>query len=239
MRCVLVVVVLGASSCDPVCGSDPSARLFARVLDFESSLPLSDVELTLDVCPDISATSDVLGGAALRMEKDRLYVPMVRRDGYMTMMTGEQRVFADFDGGGPMFSNNVAELFPHVTESSPGIVVLTAIRDDALPEDSACRSKQGITFSVVDHPEAIITYYRNAETPELDESLTETSALGAAHIGGLSATTSFGDRVQLVGEKEGCEMSFDSYPHTGRYALADGVLTAAGVFVPPIPPPLR
>jgi hypothetical protein len=97
-----------------------------------------------------------------------------------------------------------------------------------------------------DAPYARVTAHMLAfpsnETPEggvasLDEALTSTSKTGAAEIGGLAATESADDRVALRAEKAGCDVSFASYPHTGRYALANGVLTGAAAFMPPIDAP--
>lgn len=237
---VAALIVVAAAACaNAECGHDPFQRVTARMVEFPAGAPVGGVELSVDVCPDVTVTSHFLGGVAVRMQRDMLYVPQARADGFVPLMTGEQRLLTDFDGGAPLFPVELAERFPHLSETSPAMVVITSVRADVLDDHDPCASKDGITFSVVDHPEAVVSYYGEGDLPEIDPTLTRTSKSGAAEIGGLAKTTSFGDRVVLRAEKEGCEIGFESYPHTGRYALADGVLTAAAAFVPPIPFPLR
>ena len=64
----------------------------------------------------------------------------------------------------------------------------------------------------------------------------ESESTGVAEIAGLEATAG-GSLIELSAQKPGCEVSFASHPHTGKYVVEPGVLTVAGAFVPPISPP--
>jgi hypothetical protein len=90
--------------------------------------------------------------------------------------------------------------------------------------------------ALVDHPEAMVTYYDGTAVPEPDPSLTATGPIGSAEIAGLAATVE-GEWIELTAVKTGCDASFVSDPHTGRHRLENGVLTVAGAFVPPTSTP--
>lgn len=131
------------------CGEPPYVDPSGTTLAYPEGLPLAGVELTFDLCSDVVATSDLLGGAAVRMQKFAKYVATARAEGSFPLRTGEQLLQTDFVGGAPMFPTRVGDAFPHLSAESPAILAIVNARTDRLAADDPCATRDGVVFSVV------------------------------------------------------------------------------------------
>ena len=85
----------------------------------------------------------------------------------------------------------------------------------------ACASRDGMVFSLLGHPEAVVHYWTNDSPPVLSVT-TSTTIGGSATISGVAAPT----LVTLVATKAGCHV--DALPGTtGRLPLEVGAVTYA------------
>ncbi|HTJ42876.1 MAG TPA: hypothetical protein VL463_12320 [Kofleriaceae bacterium] len=242
---VLMLAACGSSSApaadarpDNACGPGPYVHAHAGVASFSTHLPVAGATATLDACPEHPFVADELGYFDLQMTQGLPFDPRIEAAGFVTMRSGESTITADLDlGYAPLFPTDLMSLFPDDTASSPALVVITALPagTQTNPNDP-CTDRSGVTFSVVGHPEATLTYYGGSgSAPVLDPSLTATTTVGAVEIGGLAQTDAA--TIEIAAAKTGCTISCVSYPHTGHYKLENGVLSLAGAFMPPVPPP--
>ena len=221
------------------CGPGPYVHVDGGVASYTTRLPIANAVATLDLCPEQTFVANSLGFWETEMTSGASFDPRIEADGFITMRSGQSIVTADISAGAvPMFPTSwQADVFPHVTESSPAIlaIALLPLGTQMNPNDP-CTIRSGVTFSVVGHPEAVVTYYGGTSTAPLpDPSLTSTSTVASAEISGLSATSE--PEIELAAAKPGCDLSFVSYPHTGKYKLENGVLSIAGAFMPPVAAP--
>lgn len=229
------------------CGPEPHVRVVGGIFSFTTMAPVAGGRLTVDLCPELVAVTDEAGGTEGRIARGVPFNFRVEARGYVTMRTGELLLRDDFEAQDPLFPSLLSALLPHWSEDRPTVLVLvfageaagepdTGVGDAGPP--SACDTREGAIFGVEGHPEAVVTYYSGTSSaPMADPALTATTELGVAEISGLEATAP-GARVTLTVSKPGCDsITFASYPHTGRYVLENGVLTAAAAFLRPIAPP--
>ncbi|MFO0547730.1 MAG: hypothetical protein U0271_05030 [Polyangiaceae bacterium] len=215
------------------CGPAPLVNVTTRLTDWSTGLPVVGAKLTTDLCPDVELETDASGQAMGRLSANSPYVVGVQAAGFIPILTSEEVVVADFDGGGQLYSTDLLPLLPHWSDSSPTILALMFTDASA---GAGCSDPSGWVFGVASHPEAVVTYYRGGAIPQPDPTLTATGPAGVAEISGLAATAP-GEWIELSATKAGCEASFVSYPHTGRHRLVNGVLTVAAAFAPPHPTP--
>lgn len=215
------------------CGAAPFVDVTTTLTDYATGAPVAGAKITTDLCPELVLETDALGHAAGKIAANATFTTSVRADGYIPILTSEERVVADFDGGGQLYGENLLPLLPHWSTSAPTMLAILFADPSAGP---TCGSNVGWTFGVVGHPEAVVTYYGGDAVPAPDPALTATGPIGSAEISGLAATAP-GEWIELTATKAGCDASFVSYPHTGRHRLEDGVLTVAGAFSPPHPTP--
>jgi len=222
------------------CGPAPWVHLRTGAASYFTKLPLSGATVTVDSCPASTFVSDNAGFWDVYVSSGKPFNPRIEAAGYVTSRSGESMATTDLLelGATTLYFpiDSKATLFPHITDTSPAILAVAFLAPSVQPNpNDPCTDRTGVTFSVVGHPEAIVTYYGGtSQQPMPDTSLQATGTLGSAEIGGIAASAA---PVELVATKQGCAASFVSYPHTGKYLLENGVLTLAGAFMPPIPSP--
>ena len=229
-------------------GAEPRVRGSGRVVSFSAlDTGIRGAVLTADICPAVSAVTDAEGNFTLDVARDTTFNGKVTATGFLPARAGEESLHADYPGANTfMFPTVLASLLPHWSTTSPTIVAIALrgdrppLADGGLPDGGVadpCDSLDGITYSVVGHPEAVVTYYAGTTAPTPDASLTATGPLGAAEISGLTATAP-GAFVMLNATKAGCStLSFVGYPFTGRFVLENGVLTYAVAYLTPFATP--
>jgi hypothetical protein len=220
------------------CGPGPYVHVHVGVASYVTHFPVVGAVATVEACPGQQFVTDDTGYWNVEMTAGLPFDPRVDARDFIPIRTGQSIATADIDlGAVALFPTDTAKWFPHLGASSPDLLVLTALPAGTKPDPAnPCTTKDGITFSVPGHPEAKVGYYGGTGlNPAVDPSLTATGTLGSAEIGGLSATD--GPTLQLMASKPGCDVSVVSWPHTGKYKLENGVLSIAGAFMPPVPPP--
>ncbi|MGH7328582.1 MAG: hypothetical protein ACREJX_09560, partial [Polyangiaceae bacterium] len=91
-----------------------------------------------------------------------------------------------------------------------------------------CNDPSGISLTVQDHPEAVVTYYSPDSIPAPVAAAPATTAGGKASIVGVDASAS---PVTIVGTKSGCTVSFVKDTSTGRIPLENGYISIAGAYL--------
>jgi hypothetical protein len=207
---------------------------------------IAGARVTLDPCPGATAVSDADGRLRGEVSRDVPYDPRVEARSFLTMRSGEQVALGPIDLESFLFPSALSTLLPHWSADAPTVLAIV-IGPNAADVDAGgapdagtpgpCTSHRGATFTVVGHPEAVVTYFAGSTTPTADPTLTSTDTIGAAEISGLAATAP-GEPITLAVSSPSCPaLSFVSYPHTGRYVLENGVLTLAAAFLEPLPEP--
>lgn len=221
------------------CGDDPTVAVALTVRSYVSEALVEGAELTVDLCPGASVTTDAEGLLEAQVQRDVTIQPRLSADGHLTMRIGEQVLVEDLEGEVPIFPELATALLPDWGEDRPSLMALVSVDPDDFDEGDPCATADGFTVSVVDHPEAEVLYFSGEGIPNPDPELESTGPTGLAAFSGLLATDGEAS-IELLAEKEGCDqVSFVSYPQSGRYALEDGVLTVAVAQVPPTPTPAR
>jgi hypothetical protein len=222
------------------CGSGPVVKVGGTLTSYlDATVFIAGARLTGDVCPDLVATTDSRGYAELGVPKGVPFTGKFEHPDYIPMRTTVERFEGDFDASGYMFPTSLSSTLPHFGATVPTVLVVVVLAVDELPADApdACRSKEGVSYGVVDHPEAVVTYFSGTAAPTPDPTLTATGALGIAEISGV-AETAPGESLQLTVKHPGCPLTtLTSYPHLDRITLENGVLTAVPVRIPATPWP--
>ena len=222
------------------CGNAPLVNVTGTITSYTSATTkVVGGKLTVDVCPDLTITTDADGKLDAKLSKGVAYNPRIEAEGYITSRTGEQILQADYDASSGLLSDFLTGVIPSWSTNSPSVLAAAQFSASPAPQpdpNDPCTSLDGVVFAVTDHPEAVVTYFQPGSIPTADPSLTSTSTLGLAAINGLSENLT-GALIEITATKAGCDVSFDSYPHTGRYRLENGVLTFAGAFMPPVTAP--
>jgi hypothetical protein len=219
------------------CGNPPYIVGNARMTSITTGQPVSGVTLTADRCPNNVYTTDPNGLATALIEVDAAINVRAQAPGYLTERVGEAIYRGDVDASAFLVPTLAAGALPHFSGTAPDILtVIYGAQPDAGAEGGApCTSAAGATFSVVGHPEAVVTYYQpgvDGGLPTPDTALTATTSIGAGEISGLAD----GLTVTLQVSSPTCStVSYVSYPLTGRYVLEANVLTVAPAFLVPTP----
>ena len=234
-----VAELLPSCSNEPAnaCGPGPYSRLQVGAVSFETKAPIPYGSGSfVDACPDKTFTSDENGRFDLLVTTGMVFEPRFVADGFITTRSGQARITQDLTlDAAALFPTALQGLFPHLTDTTTDIAVITALPPGTTADaGDPCTTKDGVVFSVKDHPEAVVGYYNGVGIPALDPSLQATSTVGAAEISGLPESVGV---IEIDATKPGCNISTVSYPHLGKYTLENGALTLAGAFMPPLPPP--
>ena len=223
------------------CGPGPYVHVHTGALSYTTHLPLAGAIATAsDACPDRQFVSDDTGFWDIEMTDGLAFDPRIVASGYITSRTGQSTTHSDLElGANNLFFPTTVEAtwFPHLTASTPALLAVAFLAPGTQTNPSdPCSTRDGVTFAVTGHPEATIVYYGGtSQQPTPNPSLTATTSIGAAEVSGVAASN--GAEIELTATKATCPISFQSYPHTGKYTLEDGVLSLAGAFMPPISAP--
>jgi hypothetical protein len=246
LRGVCVLIALGSvaellpsCSSEPAnaCGPGPYSRLQVGAVSYSTKAPIAyGTGSFVDACPDKTFTSDANGRFDLLLTTGMVFEPRFVADGFITTRSSQARITQDLTlDATALFPTALQSLFPHLGDTTPDIVAITALPTGTTADaGDPCTTKDGVVFSVKDHPEAVVGYYNGVGIPTLDPSLQATSTVGAAEISGLPASVGV---IEIDAAKPGCNISTVSYPHLGKYTLENGALTLAGAFMPPVAPP--
>jgi hypothetical protein len=216
-----------------VCGPAPWVTLGIEVValslgDLDGS-PLPGAQFTSPLCPTLVEYSDEGGNILGRVSKDTPFYGRLQAMNYISELAPEEIFDADSTGHKidmvPGLIGSV--LFPEFDASVDNAILVAAqkVTSDAGP----CSTYDGITLAVVNHPEAVVTYFSNATIPQPVPDASAMTTEGIAAITGLAA----GQLVTLTGTKPGCNVYLKYQTQTGRVPLQTGFVTLMPAYVSP------
>ena len=209
------------------CGTAPYVTLGILVkgatID-NSNPPLPGAKFTTPLCPGVYTVSDDAGRLAGHLSKGAAFYGRFEAAHYANTLTPELQFDVDVKDYEVVIPPTIfAALVPDFGPDKTAILVGTK-RNGGSGE---CDKLDGITLSVVGHPEANVTYYSTDQVPAPVAGATATTASGRAAIGGLAA----GSPVVLAGTKAGCVVTMKKGEFTGRAPLEAGWLTLIAAYV--------
>lgn len=208
------------------CGDPPlvteSGNLVVLAADGTTS-PKGGVKISVSPCPDKSIVTPPDGKYAMRVSSGKPLYFKYESSEIIPMIRGEYSLIADSPGGAPnMYPTSFAALFGSDFGPDKTLVFIYGRTIGTKPE---CKSLDGITISVKDHPEAKVTYFDESAPPKPIAGGTATSRAVLTAVTGLAD----GLTVTMQGTKTGCTVLFDKPPRTGRAPLFKGFLTSVSV----------
>jgi hypothetical protein len=258
MRSLLVIIFLaacGASSHDSPanaglpdalpspdassCGPGPHVTLTGTLRSYvDSTVLIAGATLSADLCPGDTWTSDAQGAGTFEIAKGVPFTGKLEHPDYIPMLTTVEELTSDFDASGFMIPMNLSSLLPHWSATTPTALLTISIPQAELPASApaACHTKDGLSVTVVGHPEAVVTYFSGTTLPTPDPTLTATGPIGLAEISGLPATPP-GTSLDLAITSPCPLATLTSYPHLPSMRLENGVLTVVLVRIPPLVAP--
>ena len=179
--------------------------------------------MTSSLCPGVAAVTGADGVVSAQVTKDTPFFARLQATNYATTLIAEMQYAADKTGiNAPLPPSLFTALVPGFTTATPAVIVGVSQGGGT----GACDAVDGITFTVTDHPEAIITYFTNDAIPQKAPG-NITTAAGRAAITGLAV----GAPVSVTGVKTGCTVDFARAPYTGRAPLEAGALTLVPAYI--------
>lgn len=185
------------------CGEAPFklVRLGARDMTGATEAPhLAGVTVTLGHCPDRRFATGPDGGLMLMVSRDVNSWIRFESPGHVPWLVGELR----FDDTLPpvvvtatMVPTKLAPaILPGIRPDGPLVYVEVQAGQASAPQ--ACRTPEGVTLTVKDHPAASVLYRASGSTSIYGTAMT--SEEGVALIAGLPPS----GLVELVASKPGC-----------------------------------
>jgi len=207
------------------CGAAPYVSLGITVtaLSASGTAPLPGARFTTPLCPGSYKTTDADGKLVGLISKSVPFYGRFEAPNYIKTLTPESRYDADATDVGVQILPGIFAALIKGFDAASTVICVGGFKDGG---HGACDALDGMTYAVVNHPEAVVTYYSNDSVPVATTD-TSTTASGRAAITGLAP----GEPVTLTGAKAGCEVVFAHGAATGRYPLEAGYLTLAGAYV--------
>lgn len=201
-----------------VCGPGPYSTFEMQVIgqtiaELSKEQPLLPINVSMSACPEVKGVTDVEGYAIL---KTTIGQPnSIRLDAPGWLPTRWQETTPQAWGGEPtvtlMAKASEKELPGYAADK--GVILV----DVAGASAGTCFAKDGVTISVKDHPEAVVTYHAASAPYAAVKDATATTPSGLVSIAGIAP----GTKVAIVGAKTGCDVV--------PYASPGTVLVEAGV----------
>jgi hypothetical protein len=208
------------------CGTAPYLDVAGVVTDPIAMMPIAGATVSSPFCPGLHATTDSAGHYTLPVQSGATLYALFEATGYVTVVSPEAQVVAatTISNASPVTPAAAALVVPGFSATRATITVSSV--QIATGATGACASADGITFSVMGHPEATVEYYfgpRPATPP------TATDSSGLAAISNLMPTSAT-EFVTVVGTKPGCTVTFahtgdDGNILTGRTPIIAGDIT--------------
>ncbi len=204
------------------CGQGPYTvvRLHARnaVPSAAGQSPVANAAITLKSCPNLKLSTNADGHVDLAMSVGAETWIRFQAPGFIPYLLGEISVpdkFSEREGVTATLVSDVAQpiLLPMYKPDRPLVYVIVQMGRADAPE--ACRSREGVTIAVKDHPDAMILYRKGFSAMPTYAPGPGTGGDGIAIVTGISPSTS---SVTVMATKVGCP-----------YVLSYGDANAAGL----------
>jgi hypothetical protein len=186
--------------------------------------PVEGANVEASICPGTVATTGADGVVTAKITQGVPFVPRLSAPNYLTTLITEMKLDADKAGidallPPSLFSVIIPGFGPQVAAAVVGV---SADSKDA----GTCGAIDGVTITVDNHPEAVVTYYTTDAIPKATTG-TVTTASGRAAITGLPP----GGPYTLTATKSGCSVDFARSPYTGRITLEAGAATLVPAYL--------
>jgi hypothetical protein len=222
------------ASMTDVCGQPPYVTLGIVVIALDLSNPdgsvLPGATFTSPLCPGFEQVSDDAGVIEGQITANKAFFGRLQAKNYISELAPEEIYDADSIGTHiEMLPQLLAAIAPGYEADAATIAVAV---EKTVDDAGACSSLDGVTLSVVGHPEVTVSYLSagSIPLPQLDASATTTR--GFAVMTGLTGIdgTQF---VTLAASKPGCNVVFARGPITGRVPVENGFASLMPAYLTP------
>lgn len=217
-----------------VCGQPPYVTLGIVVIALDLSNPdgsvLPGATFTSPMCPGFEQVSDDAGVIEGQISANTPFFGRLQAKDYISELAPEEIYDADSIGTHiEMLPQLLAAIAPGYEADAATIAVAV---EKTVDDAGACSSLDGVTLSVVGHPEVTVTYLSagSIPLPQLDASATTTR--GFAVMTGLTGVDGT-QYVALSGSKPGCHVVFAYGPITGRVPVENGFASLMPAYLTP------
>jgi hypothetical protein len=222
------------ASLSDVCGQPPYVTLGIVVVALDLSDPdgsvLPGAQFTSPLCPGFEQVSDDAGVIEGQISANVPFIGRLQATNYISELAPEEVYDASSTG-------NRIEMLPQLLASiAPGYeadaATIAVAVEKTVDDAGACSSLDGVTLSVVGHPEVTVSYLSAASLPLPQADASATTTRGFAVITGLTGVsgTQF---VALAGSKPGCHVVFARGPITGRVPVENGFASLMPAYLTP------
>jgi len=216
------------------CGDAPYVTLGIYVVGLEldnlDGSPLQGAAFTSPLCPSLVKYSDEGGNILGQVSRDTPFYGRLQAQNYVSELAPEEIFDADSTGHKiDMIPTLVASVLLPTFDASSETAIIVAVEKATGDDGGACSAYDGITFTVPEHPEAVITYFSAGTIPQPIPDGGATTTEGIAAITGLAS----GQLVTLAGTKPGCNVYLKYQTQTGRVPLETGFVSLMPAYVSP------
>lgn len=216
------------------CGDAPYVTLGIYVVGLEldnlDGSPLQGAAFTSPLCPSLVKYSDEGGNILGQVSRDTPFYGRLQAQNYVSELAPEEIFDADSTGHKiDMIPTLVASVLLPTFDASSETAIIVAVEKATGDDGGACSAYDGITFTVPEHPEAVITYFSAGTIPQPIPDGGATTTEGIAAITGLAS----GQLVTLQGTKPGCNVYLKYQTQTGRVPLETGFVSLMPAYVSP------
>lgn len=207
---------LDAPTESPSCpDAGSTAKLQVTTVD-ETAHGLGNVTVLFSNCASKSFTTDATGALTVPLPIGAPLVGAFATTGRISTLSGELKLTADWSGAFTLLPTSFETSVPKWAADKGAVYV--AIVSTGL---GACAAKDGVTFTIAGHPEAVVSYVSTTGPLAVDTTLTSTSTEGAAVISNVAG----GVMYTISGSKPGCAVFTNDAPYTGNVPVVNGSLT--------------
>jgi hypothetical protein len=210
----------GSASC-----AGPSHVFSGTITDITTHMPIAGASVQFVPCDATRVTSDATGAFSTTVPVELAGYARIDATGYLTAL-GQELVSNGDQTGTPVeaIPSALAPLGLPNFDATTATISIDAI-EVASGASGSCASVDGVTFTVMGHPEAQVAYYVGMQPTPVP---TATTSAGKAVISHLVPTSAV-EFVTIVGSKAGCNLTFaytrGPAAYTGRTPIAVGMLS--------------
>ena len=221
----------GSSACGPTCGVAPYQCFDPVASMIVSPATNTTVDVTSNICPGTIVQVPYGGKATMQVQRNTPFFFIGTQTGSMTSFGIEYNVTSTFFPTLVSLSTLFAPTYPATVDpawdASKKAIIHVVINATAGGSTAPCNSKDGVTFAVTGHPEAVVKYPNNGTATG-----TGGDAKGTITIV-TTGTVANPEYVYVTATKTSCKLGLngaDKLFLTGRTPVAINVATTGGGF---------
>jgi hypothetical protein len=216
------------------CGAPPyfTLRVRARYLNISGeSDTLPDVKVTIDLCPDVTLTTNASGEAVASVQRGAAFTTTFSATDHVTVIAAEDRVELDdtleeLHLGETLPLTNASSMLVGYSTTAPFMAVV--IEPDGI-SGSPCNDPYNIHFAV---PTGVTAHYMTPSwPPDTSEPITDASVGPVVFFEGLTGSETTIPEATTGGSEASCATLAQGPPtrQTGKVKLAPGAWSVANV----------